>query len=87
MDLEHLSRLSFCGHTLNVEERSGLEVAMAKRAVAEGLRDFRFWGKIIGAEGAYLVCVALVDADTGMPAKRFYYWCVPVRCMSAARAP
>lgn len=77
MDLDHHARLSFCGHLLNVEERSGLEVAMTARSLREGLDRMFFWGKIIGSDGSYLVCYALLpDSDGGVPAKKFYYACV-----------
>jgi hypothetical protein len=86
VDVRELSRLSFSGHTLSVEERAGLEVAMRQRRLEEGLATVKFFGKVFGAEADYLVCYGL-RADQEHPSKQFFAWCVRrVPGCAAARA-
>lgn len=72
MDPLDLNNLAFSGHTLNVEERAGLEAAIAKRRLDEGLTEAFFWGKITGAEADYLVVYGF-GPSTDFPKKQFYY--------------
>jgi hypothetical protein len=76
MDPFELNHLGFAGHTLNVEERAGLEVAINKRRLEEGLREVLFWGKLYGEEDDYLVVYGF-GASADFPRKRFYYRCGP----------
>lgn len=63
--------LGFC---LNVEETSGLEVAMLQRQLQENLpgRMF-FWGKINGTTQDYLLAYN-VDDFAEFPDRKFYFW-------------
>jgi hypothetical protein len=72
MDPLDIGALGFSGHTLNVEERAGLEVAIAKKRLEEGLREVGFWGKLFGEEDDYLV-VAGFGPSADFPRKRFYF--------------
>lgn len=72
MDLQDLNALGFSGRTLNIEERAGLEVAIAKRRLEDGLQDLGFWGKVYGDEDDYLVVVGYGPSED-YPAKRFFY--------------
>ena len=72
MDPLHLHHLGFSGHTLNVEERAGLEVAINKQRLDEGLREMKFWGKLLGEEDDYLVVYGF-GASQDFPRKRFYF--------------
>ena len=65
--------LAFSGNTLSVEEAAGLEVAIAKRRLEEGVTDAKFWGRVSGSERDYLVAYAVVDVQ-GFPHKRFFAW-------------
>ena len=73
MDLHDLEELAFSGFTLSMEERSGLEVAMRKRQLEEGLATVRFWGKILGAEADYLIVYGFPHS-ADYPKKQFYSW-------------
>ena len=75
MDLYDLPHLSFSGLTLNVEERSGLDLAMRKRQLDEHLETVLFWGKISGQEADYLIVYGY-PPSTEFPRKQFYAWCV-----------
>ena len=68
-----LGNLAFSGNTLSVEEAAGLEVALAKRRLEEGVSDVKFWGRITGSERDYLVAYAVADIE-GFPHKRFFAW-------------
>ena len=72
MDPLHLNHLGFSGHTLNVEERAGLEVAINKQRLDEGLREVLFWGKLFGEEDDYLIVFGF-GASADFPRKKFYY--------------
>jgi hypothetical protein len=75
MELQNIGKISpVSNFTLNVEETSGLEVAMLQRKREEGLNgNWLFWGKIFGATQDYLVVIC-VSAATEFPNKKFYYW-------------
>lgn len=75
MELSNLERLNpLSGQSLNIEEISGLEVAMLQRKREENLiGKFLFWGKIYGATQDYLV-VVLIDTTSEYPSKKYYYW-------------
>lgn len=61
------------GQTLNVEEISGLEVAMLQRKLQENLLGkMLFWGKIYGSTQDYLV-VFHVNPFDEFPDKKFYF--------------
>jgi hypothetical protein len=75
MDVLDFSSFSFSGQGLNVEERAGLEVAINKRRLDDGLREVQFWGKLFGEGDDYLVVVGF-GASTDFPNKRFFYACV-----------
>lgn len=75
MDLFALNSLAFSGYTLNVEERAGLEVAMNKRSLEDGLREVLFWGKVYGDDDDYLVVYGFGES-ADFPRKRFYFACV-----------
>ncbi|TYZ65834.1 hypothetical protein PybrP1_008081 [[Pythium] brassicae (nom. inval.)] len=73
MELEHLDVVSRCvGRTLTPQERSNLEVGMAHRRATESLLSIRFWGRVAGEAGDYLVAVALLTAKE-YPKKKFYF--------------
>jgi hypothetical protein len=64
------------GFNLNIEEASGLEVAMLQRKLLENLPgQMFFWGKIFGTTQDYLV-VYNVDPFVEFPDKKFYFWSV-----------
>lgn len=71
---EHCSATG-SGRTLNVEERAGLEAAMAERRLDERLIDIKFWGKIDGLEKDYLIVYGLKPSQEH-PQKQFYFWYV-----------
>jgi hypothetical protein len=75
MDLNSVHRISqvnTCG--LNIEEQSGLEVAMLQRKLQENLTGkMFFWGKIFGSTQDYLV-VHHIDQFAPFPDKKFYFW-------------
>ena len=62
------------GQALNIEELSGLEVAMLQRKLQENLvGKMLFWGKIFGSTQDYLI-VYHVNPFDEFPDKKFYYW-------------
>jgi hypothetical protein len=75
MELNQLNHVGqVLGHTLNIEEISGLEVAMLQRRLQENLvGKMMFWGKIYGSTQDYLI-VYNVDPFDEFPDKRFYFW-------------
>lgn len=76
MELVHMDVVSRCvGRTLTPQERSNLEVGMAKRRATESLVSIRFWGRVAGEAGDYIVAVALLAAKE-YPKKKFYFWFV-----------
>jgi hypothetical protein len=79
MELSNISKVSgVSGHTLNMEEIAGLEVAILQRRREESLLGkMLFWGKLFGSTQDYLV-VANVDGtpSADFPTKKYYYWCV-----------
>lgn len=75
MDIKRFPDLAFSGYTLNVEERAGMEIAMRKRQLEEGLERVLFWGKITGQEADYLIVYGFAPS-TEYPRKQFYFWCV-----------
>ncbi len=74
MDLRNLNQISpSAGLTLNLEEQSGLEVAMGQRRREENLSaPFLFWGKIFGATQDYLIAVT-TTTGSDFPEKKYYY--------------
>jgi hypothetical protein len=77
MDLQNIGRLApSSGFSLNIEEQSGLEVAMIQRKQEEALQGkFLFWGKIFGATQDYLIAT-VIDNSQDFPDKKYYYWSV-----------
>ena len=77
MDLQNIGRISeLNGNCLNVEEISGLEVAMMQRKLEENLPGkMYFWGKVFGSTQDYLV-VHNIDPYAVFSEKKFYFWCV-----------
>jgi hypothetical protein len=74
MDIDSTHRLGPSGHTLTVEERSGLQVAILERQKEENFPSKPlFWGKIFGELNDYLVVYAL-QTEYEFPIKKFYYW-------------
>jgi hypothetical protein len=75
MELSNLEKINpLSGNSLNIEEISGLEVAMLQRKREENLvGKFLFWGKLFGATQDYLV-VVLIDSTAEFPSKKYYYW-------------
>ena len=75
MDLNQLPQVGpLQGNTLNVEEVSGLEVAMLQRKLQENLvGKLSFWGKIYGSTQDYLI-VYHVNPFDEFPDKKFYFW-------------
>ena len=75
MELHNVSRISSaCGFSLNVEEITGLEVAMLQRKREENLSGkLMFWGKVFGTTQDYLV-VFCIDTGSDFPDKKYYYW-------------
>ena len=55
MNLNHVSKVSSFGLTLNVEERFALKAAILKLR-ANGAGAVKFWGKINGTSRDYLIC-------------------------------
>lgn len=74
MELHNIHRVGqMNGMTLNVEEQSGLEVAMQERKLEENLvGPMLFWGKIFGTTQDYLV-VYNVNPYKEFPEKTYYY--------------
>lgn len=75
MELHRISRVGpLLGFGLNIEEYSGLEVAMLQRKLQENLPgEMYFWGKIFGSTQDYLI-VFNVDPFAEFPEKKFYFW-------------
>ena len=75
MDLNNTYRVGpMLGQGLNIEEISGLEVAMLQRKLQENLvGKMFFWGKIFGSTQDYLL-VFHVNPFDAFPDKKFYYW-------------
>ena len=75
MELHCINRISpVSGYTLNIEEISGLEVAMLQRKLQENLiGKMLFWGKIFGTTQDYLI-VYHVDPFAEFPDKKYYFW-------------
>ncbi len=75
MDLNNVHRIGpLQGQGLNMEEISGLEVAMLQRKLQENLvGKMLFWGKIFGSTQDYLL-VYHVNPFDEFPDKKFYYW-------------
>jgi radial spoke head protein 9 len=74
MDLQNVSKVSaLSGYSLNIEETSGLEVAILQRKREENLSGrLVFWGKVFGVTQDYLV-VLLIDPCDEFPSKKYYY--------------
>lgn len=75
MELDNIQRIApVNGSGLNVEEHSGLEVAILQRKLQENLNGkMYFWGKIFGSTQDYLI-VFHIDPFTEFPDKKYYYW-------------
>lgn len=75
MDISNIHKLGpLCGQTLNVEEISGLELAMQQRKREENLAGkMSFWGKIFGSTADYLI-VCSVDPALEFPVKKYWFW-------------
>lgn len=75
MELSNLEKLNpLSGNSLNIEEVSGLEVAMLQRKREENLNGkLLFWGKFYGVTQDYLI-VVLIDTTSEYPNKKYYYW-------------
>ena len=74
MELHNLSKISSLSmSSLNIEELTGLEVAMLQRKREEKVfGKFLFWGKVFGATQDYLV-VFSTDSTAEFPNKKYYY--------------
>mmetsp|Transcript_16707 Transcript_16707/g.28328 ORF Transcript_16707/g.28328 Transcript_16707/m.28328 type:complete len:275 (+) Transcript_16707:188-1012(+) len=74
MDLSRVGRIAqVAGFGLNIEETSGLEVAMLQRKLQENLvGNMFFWGKVFGTTQDYLV-VHHIDPFAEFPDKKYYY--------------
>ena len=55
MELNDLALRFIPGFTVNVEERAALETQMALRQSQERLSVMKFWGRVTGTTGDYLV--------------------------------
>lgn len=89
-DFEHLLKyVNITGNTLNIEERMHLQLAFLTLKNVIGVDEVYFWGKIIGKQWLWLVClldigtvkdyyvVAAIDnteIKEGFAQKKFY-WC------------
>lgn len=75
MDLNSVHRIAQVhGNGLNIEEFSGLEVAMLQRKLQENLDGkMFFWGKIFGTTQDYLI-VHHIDPFADFPEKKYYFW-------------
>ena len=75
MDLNNVHRIApVSGYGLNIEEFSGLEVAMLQRKLQENLvGKMFFWGKIFGTTQDYLV-VHHIDTFAEFPDRKYYFW-------------
>jgi len=74
MELHQLDNIGqLHGLALNMEEESGLEVAMVDRKLRENLvGKMMFWGKIFGSTQDYLI-VYNVNSFDEFPDKKFYF--------------
>lgn len=72
MEISQLNELGFSGRTLNIEERAGLEVAISKKRLEDGLQEAFFWGKVYGEEDDYLVVYGFGES-ADFPRKRFFF--------------
>ena len=72
MDILDLNNLGASGHTLNIEERAGLEVAINKRRLEDGFAELLFWGKLYGEEDDYLIVFGYGESQD-FPRKRFFF--------------
>ena len=73
VSLDKLSMIGTSGFTLCAEEKSALSVAVLSRKQSEGFKDsFKFWGRVTGRDGDYLVAVAYTPAYP-FPIKKFFY--------------
>lgn len=73
MDIHKLHNISWCGKTLTLEERAGVESAMIKRRVEEALPNIYLWGKIDGIDADYLIFYSVASGDD-YPVKSWYFW-------------
>lgn len=71
----HLKNFNYHGVTLNIEERSEIELALLK-IQNESLHDeVLFWGKVNGTVKDYFIALGLnFSGETGFCSKSFY-WC------------
>ena len=76
MELTHLSILATCqGQTLNSQQLSNVQIGCVKRHATENLVDVRFWGKIEGTSGDYLIVqgISSSNSSSAYPVKKFYF--------------
>jgi len=73
MEITDCEKLGFSGMSLNVKERSLMEILMAKKRREEGLDEMLFWGKIYGSTADYLICFGVRKMFSGVPSKKFYF--------------
>ena len=72
----HLKYLEINGCTLNIEEKSRLDLAFEELVRDLDTNELYFWGKIMGTVKDYYLCFSMEpsSANALVPAKRFY-WC------------
>ena len=77
MEIQNVGMVNeMLGMGLNVEELSGLEVAMMQRKLQENLNGgMSFWGKVFGTTQDYLI-VCNIDPYNSFPEKKYYFWYV-----------
>ena len=68
MELNDLALRFIPGFTVNVEERAALETQMALRQSQERLSVMKFWGRVTGTTGDYLVVFG--EAGRGRAGRR-----------------
>jgi hypothetical protein len=74
MELHNIERTGICCMGLNIEEISGLEVAMLQRKLEENLPGkMYFWGKVFGTTQDYLI-VYTINPFAIFPDKTYYFW-------------
>ena len=79
MQVEHLPLVNrSLGQTLTQQELSNIEVGLVKRATAENLMNVKFWGRLAGTQGDYVVALGLVQGDD-YPTKKFFFWYVIIQ--------
>lgn len=72
MELDDFGGAFAPGYSLSIEERSALEVQMAKRKSDEKLYSIKFWGRVTATTADYLVvCGTVSTLET--PARKWYY--------------